>query len=441
MTAPNVTVGQNLETTASITLSGVVGSSGTSLTITSNDPSKVKFSATPDGAGSGSLTLDLPPNAHGTPDFYVQGFDKTGSVTYTAQANGFGTATGTVTLAPSGIVFTTSFGGPPNPIIAAANGSPVTVTVFSAILDASGNWVATLPVAGGTQATVTISNTGNASVGTVNPAQVTIPGGSASGTTQFQPGSQGTTTLAVSVPAGFSTPSATYGTLPVSVTTTKIVLSADQMPIGQNLQIQGAILLSQAAPSDLNVTLTSSDPTKLLLAAGQTDAGAGSVQIAVKAGATQATYYVQSLGNSGNVTYKGSAPGYADGNATVTLTPSAVVLGDSNNLPFVFTTAGSTTPVTVSLAQLNPADNTYNATQQLRGGLSVSVTVNTGNAGTATIDSPVSISGGTDSVQTTLHAVAKGSTNATAVQPAGFVAATNTPNSGKPTSTIPVTVN
>src|SRR5262249_47624565 len=157
MTAPNVTVGQNLETTASISLSGVVGSSGATLTITSSDPSKVKFSATPDGAGSGTLNLDLPPNAHGTPDFSVQGFDKAGSVTYTSQADGFGTATGTVTLAPSGIVFTTSFGGPPNPILAAAGGSPVPVTVFSAILDASGNWVSTMPVAGGTQATVTIT--------------------------------------------------------------------------------------------------------------------------------------------------------------------------------------------------------------------------------------------------------------------------------------------
>jgi hypothetical protein len=362
-------------------------------------------------------------------------------VTYTAEANGFGTATGTVTLAPSGIVFTTAFGGPPNPVLAAANGNPVTVTVFSAILDASGNWVATLPIAGGTQATVTISNTGNASVGTVNPAQVTIPGGSTSGTTQFQPGSQGTTTLAVSVPAGFSTPSGTYGTLPVSVTTTKVILSLDQVAIGQNLQMQGAILLSQAAPSDMNITLTSSDPTKLLLAAGQTDAGAASIQIPVKSGDTQATYYVQALGNSGNVTYKGSAPGYADGTATIALTPSAVVLGNSINLPFVSTPAGSTTPVTVSLAQLNPADNTYSSTQQLRGGVSLSVIVNTGNSGTATVDSPVSISGGTDSVQTTLHGIAKGSTTATAVQPPGFVAATNTPNTGKPTSTIPVTVN
>src|SRR5262249_12237978 len=91
-----LTVGQNLETNTSISLNGVVGSGGVMLTITSNDPSRLKFSAAPDTAGSGTLTINLLAGAHGTPDFYVQGFGNTGSVGFTAQANGFGTASGTV---------------------------------------------------------------------------------------------------------------------------------------------------------------------------------------------------------------------------------------------------------------------------------------------------------------------------------------------------------
>jgi hypothetical protein len=444
----SVTVGQNLETTMAVGLNGIVGSSGSVFTITSNDPSKLKFSTAPDTAGSGSITINLPANAHGTPDFYVQGFGSSGTVGYTAQATGFGSASGSVTLAPSGIVFTNLFGGPPNPILAAAGGSPVSITVYSARLDSSGNWAETQLLAGGLSATVNVTNSGNASVGTVNPTQVTIAGGSNSATTQFQPNSQGTTNLSVSVPvtpAGFSTPSSTYNTLPVSVTTSKIVLTQDQVAIGKDLQIQGSLILSQAAPSGgLAVTLTSSDASLLRFAVNATDAGQGTLQITVPAGQTVASFYLQALGSSGTVTYKASAAGYADGNATILLTPSGVVLSDAvTGFPFLFASVGSTVSMSVNMAQLNPADNTFQATQQLRGGLSLSVTVNTANSAIATVDSPVTIAGGADptTITTVVHGVGPGTTALTVTQPPGYVAATNGIPPFNPKPSINVSVN
>ena len=442
-----ITVGQNLQATTTISLNGVVGQGGVILTITSNDPSRLKFSATPGDAGSGALSITLPAGAHATTDFYVQGFGNTGTVGYTAQANGFGTAAGTVTLAPSGIVFTNSFGGVPNPILAAAGGNAVPVTVYSAILNATGNWVATQPLAGGLSATVNVTSSGSASVGTVNPTQVTIAGGSSSASTQFQPNAAGTTNLSVSVPAtptGFSTPSSTYNTLAVSVTTSKIVLTADQTPIGKDLEMQGTVILNQAAPAGgLTVTLTSNNPGALLLAATATDAGQGSIQVTVPAGATTATYYVQALGSTGTATYKASASGYADGNGTIQLTPSGVVLSSTSNLPFLSASTGGTVNMKVNMAQLNAADNTFNQAQQLRGGLTLNVTVNTGNGGIATVDSPVTIAGGADptTITTVVHGTGAGQTPVTAIQPPGYTAATNGIPPFNPKPSINVTVN
>jgi hypothetical protein len=344
-------------------------------------------------------------------------------------------------------VFTNSSGGVPNPILAGAGGSPVTITVYSARLNSTGNWVETQSIAGGLSATVNVTNSGNASVGTVNPTQVTIPAGFSSATTQFQPNATGTTNLTVSVPAtpaGFSTPSSTYNTLPVSVTTSKIVLTADQVPIGKDLEMQGTIILSQAAPGGgLTVTLTSNNASALLLAAGAADAGQSSIQVNVPAGGTTATYYVQALGSTGTATYKASATGYADGAGSIQLTPSGVVLSDVNSLPFLSVGAGNTVTMRVNMAQLNSADNTFNQAQPLRGGISLNVTVNTGNGGIATVDSPVTITGGADptSVTTTVHGIGGGVTPVTATQPPGYVAATNGIPPFNPKPSINVTVN
>ena len=441
-----LTLGQNLQSATSISLNGVVGSGGVLLTITSNDSSRLKFSTAPDTAGSGSITINLPQGAHGTPDFYVQGFGNNGTVGFTAQANGFGTASGTVTLAPSGIVFTNSFGGVPNPILAGAGGSPVAVTVYSAMLNATGNWVATQALAGGLSATVNVTNSGNASTGTVNPTQVTIAGGSTSASTQFLPNAAGTTTLSVSVPAtptGFSTPSSTYNALPVTVSTSKIVLTADQTPIGKDLEIQGSVILSQAAPtSGLTVTLTSNNASALLLAANATDAGQSSIQVTVPAGSTTATYYVQALSGTGTATYRASASGYADGNGTIQLTPSGVVLSSTFDLPFLSASTGGTVDMKVNLAQLN-TDGTFSQAQQLRGGFTLNVTVNSGNQGIAKVDSPVTLTGGADptTITTTVHGIGPGTAALTAVQPPGYTASTNGISAFKPMSSINVTVN
>jgi hypothetical protein len=418
-------VGRNLQVPATIALLGSAPSAGLQVTLTSADSTRLRFSASPSVLGSGSLVLNLPAGARVTPEFYVQALASSGSVSYTVQAPGFGTETGSVALAPSAILFTNAFGGVPNPILAAAGGASVPVNIYSARVDASGNWVAMQAVAGG-GAVVTISNIGSAAIGSVNPAQVTIAAGSITGSTQFQPGSEGTTTLQISVPGGFSTPAMAYRQLGVSVTRSRIVLTANGIAVGKDLQAEGSIVLNQPAPAGgLAVTLTSSSPSQLRFAPSATANGSGTLQITVPQGNTTAPYFVQGIGSSGTVTYTATASGYLDGTATITLTPSGVVVSDTNRIPFMSVPNDGTAEALVMMAQLDPVTNAYVDAQPLRGGLNLNVTLTSGNTGIATVPSSVTIEGGAAAGATTATVTGKGvgSTNITVTQPPGYVAA------------------
>jgi hypothetical protein len=130
--------------------------------------------------------------------------------------------------------------------------------------------------------------------------------------------------------------------------------------------------------------------------------------------AFQGTYYLQALSDSGTVAYTASAPGYAPRTGTITLTPSGVVLGDGLNPGgMIF---GSS--VVASMAQLDPAGNTYSQVQQLAGGMApVSIDLTTDIPG-ATVTSPVVISAGADSAAATLTGSGYG--HVTASTPLGY---------------------
>ena len=74
------------------------------MTLHSSDATRLKFSNSPTGAASDTITVSIPANQSTSADFYVQGFDSTGSVGYTASAPTYGTLNSTVPLAPSGLV-------------------------------------------------------------------------------------------------------------------------------------------------------------------------------------------------------------------------------------------------------------------------------------------------------------------------------------------------
>src|SRR5205807_13842 len=98
--------------------------------------------------------------------------------------------------------------------------------------------------------------------------------------------------------------------------------------------------------------------------------------------------------------------------------------------------AASTT-LTVSAARLDSSFN-FAEFQQVRAGFSTSVTINNSNPNAGTVGSPVAFAGGDSSNTTTFTPTSNnanaGTTNLTAIAPAGF----DTPASG---NTVAVTVN
>src|SRR5438270_3264159 len=114
MLLQSLTVGESLEAPANIALTEKAPSEGLRITLTSDSPTRLLLSQTPDGPGSPSITVIVRPGLSHSPDFYVYGLSKTGSTTYTARAPGFGTSIATVSLAPSGILIKgpSTFGSP-----------------------------------------------------------------------------------------------------------------------------------------------------------------------------------------------------------------------------------------------------------------------------------------------------------------------------------------
>jgi hypothetical protein len=153
------------------------------------------LSTSPTAGGTASITVNLSAGqTSGT--YYIQGVAAAGTATYTATAPGFNGATGTITLAPSGVVLGdgvnfgpggTVFGGP--------------VIVGMALLDpTTHDFVEMQQLAGGLSTlTINLSVTLN---GATNPAQVTIAPGSSSASFSGPSGSSGTITA--TTPSGFT---------------------------------------------------------------------------------------------------------------------------------------------------------------------------------------------------------------------------------------------
>src|ERR1700724_3634033 len=76
---PDVTVGQNLEVAASITLTEPAAAEPVEITLTSADPTRVLLSTSPDSKGVASVMVTVRPGQLESSEFYVQGAGTTGT--------------------------------------------------------------------------------------------------------------------------------------------------------------------------------------------------------------------------------------------------------------------------------------------------------------------------------------------------------------------------
>ena len=436
---PSVTVGENLEVPISLKLPAPAPTAETKIKLTSEDPKRLLFSLKPELAGTAEITVSIQAGNTGSPEFFVHGLGKTGTVSYSASAPGLEKGKGTVTLVPSAIVIAgpAKFG---NPLVTTSGGLPSKLTLYSAQLDAAGKFVAVQQVRGGFSVPIRISNS-DPSVGTViNPA-LTIEGGNYTAVTQLKPSHAGATTITVEVPPGFSAPSQ-YATVVARVNAPALSLP-DQMIIGHNLELGAHVNSGElVSGSGLQVVITSGDPAKLLLSTEATQPGSKSITVTIPAGGFTASYFLHALGDSGTVSYSASAPGFQARQANVILAPSGVIITGPTGTPDeaeylrpnaplgvngFFTKKGQPVPVVLYSAYLDPvthrcADITV---QPLRAGVSLRADVRNEDPSIGTLESTVTIQGGSAQGYAKFVPLRTGSTVLSVSTPAGFTTPTN----------------
>lgn len=202
----NTTIGNQLASPYSVYLSTAAGSSGESVTITSNSPA-VLLAATPAGPGSTTLTLTVPASGL-TASFYVIGASNTGSATLTASGSGYANGTASVTLAPASFVVI-----PPQ--LSGSAGSSTDAQVYAVWLDNTNSPNYSDEVLSGTAGVNIPVTSSNTSVATVS-SPLTFGAGQNSILLPINLVATGNSTVTISEPSGFGQPAQT-GDLSTSV--------------------------------------------------------------------------------------------------------------------------------------------------------------------------------------------------------------------------------
>jgi hypothetical protein len=438
--AATVTIGQHLQAFTRIRLAKPAPQGGdVEVTVTSDDPSRLLLSSSEDKAGSASITLKIPAQAIRSREFALQGLAASGSVTYTISAPGLESAKGTVTLTSYTIVILGPHKAPK--IQTTPRGDPGTLTIVTAFLDAEGKKIlGDQELAGGSQLEVQISNS-HPDILKLRDSKLIISGGYRIATTSFLPAAEGETTIGPVQPAGFTTPP-DRASITVAVATPNLAIAGDLF-LGKDLQTPAAIVLGEPAPpGGLNVTLKSADPSRLLLAAKEDETGSAAVTIAIPAGARNAPYVIQGLGDSGEVEYSAAAPGYRSRSGKVKLTASGVILAyeaygppaEGNVKRRIGAHKDAQFFVSLADAKANPVHLVvYSAyidretgraadftVQPLRAGVTATVTLKSSNPEVATIESPLTIKPGFNRAVCLFTPSAPGSAVITVDTPSGF---------------------
>jgi hypothetical protein len=439
ITAPNisagaVTTGISLEIPSSASLTQAPPSAVT-VTLTIADSTVALLSSSSTAAGVKTLPFS---GITGTtvPQFWLQGL-KQGSTTVTVSAPGYNSATFNVTVLLSGFVVYT-----PGSITTTTFSGSSGITVRPVILNTGvltlNNYAYLSPGIGSVSVGMTNSNP---LVGTLSGTPFVFNAGDTTQSTgSFQPSlAGGTTTLTLVTPTGFSTPSAISSQqVPVAVTAPNINVGGT-VTTGIDLEVQDSIGLAVAPPSPVAVTLTSSDPTTVVLSASATVAGtAAPLVFTGVSGSSVPQFYVQGLKETTTpVTVTVSAPGYNTATFNVTVLLSGFVFYSPSSI--TTTVGAATTSVSVRPAIINPGVLTFNSYADLSPANGpVSVPVGSTNLFVGTISNGTLIFNPGDSTQSTsFQPVGTGVADIDLIsQPTGF-----TTPSDPSTQQIPVTVN
>ena len=291
------------------------------VTVTSSKASIATLSTSATTVGTASVTFTNVTSTNvGT--VYVQG-QGVGTATITETAadattgiQNYTAGTNTLTVDPSG--FTYYYNRPPftTTTFSSLSQIPVyTTTIVNGNVYSLGLGISP----GVTPVTVAVTDS-VPSVGTISAAALVFNPGDGSHTFNFQPVSAGDTIVAISTPTGYTTGPYVSG----DITVTAPIIQISNITTGVNLDGSIAISLPQTPPNPVTVTITSSSPALATLSTDPTIVGTSTVVFSNVTSQSVGTLYVQGQA-LGTAQLTETAPGYIDGNSTITVNPSGFV--------------------------------------------------------------------------------------------------------------------
>ena len=199
-------------------------------------------------------------------------------------------------------------------------------------------------------------------------------------------------------------------------------LTTPNLSIGKFLESSASIRLNEVAPEGgVKVTLTSSDPARLVLAQSPESRGSASLTLTIKAGFVRTPdFWLQALAGEGIVTYSASADGFDPAHGAVTLSPSALVMFGPLRAPTFRTVPGRPSNLVVYSARLNPSLDIAEQ-QAVAGGLSVPIEIASSNPKVGKgFQGQSVLSGGLASLTLQFTPEAVGTTTLSLKPPSGF---------------------
>ncbi len=215
----DISIGQNLQVGAHLSLGRAAPPDGLTVELTSSDARKLLLSVGATIPGSESLKVAIPAGGLGA-NYYLQALSNAGTVTYAASAPGYLSRTATVALTPSGVIL--GLLAPPDEaelfrkeaaeethgfVASLSNRPNLSLVVYTAQLHPVHHRAADItvqPLRPGFSLTTTLESS-NPNVGTID-SSVFIPAGSKQAPAQFTALSPGITVISLGTPLGFTKP-------------------------------------------------------------------------------------------------------------------------------------------------------------------------------------------------------------------------------------------
>ncbi|MHB1298139.1 MAG: Ig-like domain-containing protein [Gemmatimonadaceae bacterium] len=323
-------LGAGLQAGATAFLGVQAPAGGVTMTLTSSDPTRLLLAPNATTAGAAQITLPIPQFASSAGFVVMALEDVTGNPTITLQAPGFTEATAPVSVEPIGVQW--SGNGSLTTLAADGNGT----VVVGIITGLAGNRTVTPEQSirfGGVTRVITLMSS-NPSValpvvGGVAGQGITasIAPGASRATVNVRPLSAGSTIISATGPGLVPAESPTVPQQ-VTVTTPVQTLSIGSLSQGAGLSQNATLFLQAPIPAGgRTLTVTSSDPSRLLIAPNATSAGVAELTIALNAGASSATFTVMGLGGvTGAASVTTTIAGFRDTTFAFVVVQPAVAL-------------------------------------------------------------------------------------------------------------------